>query len=60
MGDFSLLGMPLIGHIVAEKSGHAFHHTFLQHFFESRQSWRTITLDATSPDLQSRAKQLAI
>lgn len=60
IGDFSLLGMPLIGHVVAEKSGHAFHHTFLQHFFESRHSWRTITLDPDDTDPVPEAKQLAI
>jgi len=50
MGDFSLLGMPLIGHIKAEKSGHAFHHAFLQKFFESKDAWDTGTLeDAAGP-----------
>ncbi len=47
MGDFSLLGMPLIGHIKAEKSGHTFHHAFLQKFFEAKDSWVTGTLEET-------------
>jgi len=53
MGDFSLLGMPLIGHIKAEKSGHTFHHAFLQKFFEAKDSWKTGTLEdtiSTHPD----------
>ncbi len=41
IGDFSLLGMPLSGHVVVEKSGHAFNHEFLTRFFEAKQSWET-------------------
>jgi len=51
MGDFSLLGMPLIGHVKAEKSGHAFHHAFLRKFFDAKDSWETGTLqDAVNRD----------
>lgn len=55
IGDFSLLGMPLIGRIVVEKSGHAFNHAFLKTFFERREAWETRTvhppecLAATAP-----------
>ncbi len=48
MGDFALLGMPLIGHIKAEKSGHTFHHAFLRKFFEAKDSWETGTLEETT------------
>ena len=48
MGDFSLLGMPVIGHIKASKSGHAFHYAFLKKFFESKDSWETCTFDNPS------------
>ncbi|MFO7964180.1 MAG: UDP-3-O-acyl-N-acetylglucosamine deacetylase [Desulfobacterales bacterium] len=41
IGDFSLLGIPLLGHVVAEKSGHAFNHEFLKHFFEATHAWET-------------------
>lgn len=41
IGDFSLLGMPLSGRIVVEKSGHAFNHEFLTRFFLSKQCWET-------------------
>jgi UDP-3-O-[3-hydroxymyristoyl] N-acetylglucosamine deacetylase len=43
IGDFSLLGMPLLAHIVTRKSGHAFNHAFLKKFFESRDAWDTLT-----------------
>lgn len=47
IGDFSLLGMPVLGHLVAEKSGHAFNHAFLERFFEQKGSWDTLTLHDT-------------
>lgn len=44
IGDFSLLGMPVLGHIVATKSGHAFNHMFLKKFFASKDAWETRTI----------------
>ena len=44
LGDFSLLGLPLIGHIVTHKSGHAFHHAFLEKFFSEKSSWETYVI----------------
>lgn len=46
IGDFSLLGMPILGHVVAEKAGHAFNHSFLKKFFAQKESWETRTLYA--------------
>lgn len=44
IGDFSLLGMPILGHVVAEKSGHAFNHSFLKKVFSEKESWETRTV----------------
>ncbi len=44
IGDFSLLGLPLLGHVVAEKSGHAFNHAFIKHFFARKDAWETRTI----------------
>lgn len=41
IGDFSLLGMPILGHIIAHKSGHAFNHAFLEKMFSQKESWET-------------------
>lgn len=41
IGDFSLLGMPVLGHVKAYKSGHGFNHSFLRKFFEEKGSWET-------------------
>lgn len=51
IGDFSLLGMPIIGHVIAHKSGHAFNHAFLETFFKAKDAWETRTLlDAEEAD----------
>ncbi|MBW2480910.1 MAG: UDP-3-O-acyl-N-acetylglucosamine deacetylase [Deltaproteobacteria bacterium] len=60
VGDFSLLGIPILGHIITRKSGHAFNHAFLERFFQQKPSWYTQTLQEPG-DLPSKtAKSLAI
>ena len=44
IGDFSLLGLPLLGHIVLNKTGHAFNHAFIEKFFSNKESWDTCTV----------------
>ena len=41
LGDFSLLGMPIFGHIVTDRSGHALNHMFITKFLKSRNAWET-------------------
>jgi len=60
IGDFSLLGMPILGHIVTSKSGHAFNHAFLEKFFRKKTSWQTKTLHNSSDPLHKTVKSLAI
>jgi UDP-3-O-[3-hydroxymyristoyl] N-acetylglucosamine deacetylase len=60
IGDLSLLGMPILAHIIANKSGHAFNHAFLKTFFEQRESWETQTLSSLIGPLPNQAKSLAI
>lgn len=42
IGDLSLLGMPIIGHIVAYKSGHTLNHSLLKRFIEQKSCWQTV------------------
>lgn len=42
IGDISLLGMPIMGHIVAHKSGHALNHALLKKFIEQKSCWKTV------------------
>lgn len=44
IGDFSLLGMPIMGHIKIYKSGHAFNHEFLKKFLTKKNSWQTCSI----------------
>ncbi len=63
IGDFSLLGMPVLGHVVAYKSGHGFNHAFLEKFFREKGSWETRTI-SEAQDLSNlvplQSKSLAI
>jgi UDP-3-O-[3-hydroxymyristoyl] N-acetylglucosamine deacetylase len=47
IGDFALLGMPILAHIVVSKSGHAFNHAFLKKFFHQKKSWDIQSLTGT-------------
>jgi UDP-3-O-[3-hydroxymyristoyl] N-acetylglucosamine deacetylase len=47
MGDFSLLGLPLIGHVKAFKSGHAFNHALLKKIFSQKDCWETLVFQKT-------------
>ena len=59
IGDFSLLGMPILGHVIAKKSGHAFNHEFLKTFFEKKECWATEMIHGSETQ-HSQPKQLAI
>jgi len=41
LGDFSLLGMPIQGHIITHKSGHTLNHLFIETFLENKDAWET-------------------
>ncbi len=60
IGDFALLGMPLLAHIVTTKSGHAFNHAFLEKFFDQKESWETQSLCTADAMPPNRSKLLAI
>jgi len=60
IGDFSLLGMPILGHIVTRKSGHAFNHAFLKRFFNDKASWHTQTFQGPAAAPSKTSKSLAI
>ena len=47
MGDFALLGMPVLGHVKVSKSGHFFNQAFLKKFFAQKESWETSTIHKT-------------
>ena len=46
IGDLSLVGHPVVGHLVAHRGGHALHTAFAARILEEPDAWRL--LDATS------------
>lgn len=57
IGDLYLLGMPILGHVVASRSGHALNNALLKKIFSHKQSWETHPLQ---DDFQAKPKALAI
>jgi len=43
IGDLSLLGMPIIGHFVAHKSGHRLNHLLLQELIARQECWQMVS-----------------
>jgi UDP-3-O-[3-hydroxymyristoyl] N-acetylglucosamine deacetylase len=54
IGDFSLLGFPLYGHIVASKSGHATNVKFLKKLISSGDCWEMVSQIPQQTDLAYR------
>ncbi|WP_337833587.1 UDP-3-O-acyl-N-acetylglucosamine deacetylase [Desulfonema magnum] len=60
LGDFSLLGMPVLGHFVVHKSGHAFNHLFIKKFFAQKGSWDTFTIYDISDQYNFQPEAIAV
>jgi len=39
LGDLSLLGHPLIGHVIAERAGHAMHFALVARLMREKAAW---------------------
>jgi UDP-3-O-[3-hydroxymyristoyl] N-acetylglucosamine deacetylase len=50
IGDFSLLGAPFIGHIIAERSGHALHTRLVQRILEQPEKWALLNAEALAEE----------
>ena len=46
IGDLSLIGHPIIGHIVAHRAGHALHTAFAARILEEPDTWRLVDAPA--------------
>jgi len=44
IGDFSLLGHPLLGRVVAERAGHAMHAQLVARLLRERQAWKLVSM----------------
>jgi len=53
IGDFSLLGHSLLGHVVAERAGHAMHAQLVSRLLREKQSWKLVSVPEAAPDSAS-------
>jgi UDP-3-O-[3-hydroxymyristoyl] N-acetylglucosamine deacetylase len=42
IGDFALLGRPLLGHVIAERAGHAMHAQLVSRLLREKDSWTVV------------------
>lgn len=49
IGDFALLGMPILGKIKAEKSGHSVHASLMSKLLKTENAWEIITSENCEP-----------
>jgi UDP-3-O-[3-hydroxymyristoyl] N-acetylglucosamine deacetylase len=48
IGDFSLLGLPFIGHLIADRSGHALHTRLVRQILDHPECWVLLNSDHTA------------
>ena len=46
IGDFALLGMPILGRITAEKSGHSVHAALMSKLLKTENAWEIVQADS--------------
>jgi UDP-3-O-[3-hydroxymyristoyl] N-acetylglucosamine deacetylase len=49
IGDLVMLGHPLIGHVVADRAGHAMHFALVTKLLRDKTSWELVTSDELQP-----------
>lgn len=55
IGDIALLGFPFIGHVIAERSGHAMHTKLVEQILAQRDKWVLLTAENPTPSSDSRS-----
>lgn len=60
IGDFSLLGMSFIGHIVAERSGHALHTRLVQQILEQPEMWVLLNAEPLAEQQKRPARSMRL
>jgi UDP-3-O-[3-hydroxymyristoyl] N-acetylglucosamine deacetylase len=56
IGDLSLLGHPILGHVIAERAGHAMHTALVLKLMRDRSSWTLVTADDLGGDSAASAE----
>jgi UDP-3-O-[3-hydroxymyristoyl] N-acetylglucosamine deacetylase len=63
IGDFALIGRPLLGRVIAERAGHAMHAALVNRIMSDPSLYELVTLDAAAPVVSApvaAARALAI
>lgn len=65
IGDLSLLGMPVIGHLIAVRSGHAIHTKLAAKILEEKHKWAIVGTEEPeaaypAPELAKRAASISV
>jgi len=55
IGDIALLGVPFIGHLVAERSGHALHTRLVTQILEQPEKWVLLNAEPASSEARESA-----
>ncbi|MBN1848266.1 MAG: UDP-3-O-acyl-N-acetylglucosamine deacetylase [Deltaproteobacteria bacterium] len=56
LGDIAILGAPIIGHFVVEKSGHSLNQAILRKLIANRRYWERLVLDNPEECIKNRVK----
>lgn len=59
IGDFSLLGLPFIGHVIAERSGHSMHTRLVEQILSHPDTWVLLNTDEPVSTTTSRSASVA-
>lgn len=54
VGDLTLLGAPLLGHVVAYRAGHALHASLVRTVLDNPEAWRLVTWDDIVYEIAAR------
>lgn len=52
IGDFSLLGMPFIGHLIADRSGHALHNRLVRAILDQPEKWVLLNAEPVAKEVR--------
>src|SRR5437773_12522150 len=58
IGDLAMLGHPLLGHVVAERAGHAMHYALVSRMLREKDAWELVNAEARQPQTVSPAVEL--
>ena len=59
IGDFALLGLPFIGHLIADRSGHALHTRLVKQILEHPECWVLLNADHSTAQSESLSSHVA-